>query len=72
MTTMSFPTPVLLTPFITADVGSPQLAGSAAPAGNGWDLVAGGADIWETADQFRFVFQEIRGDRKSTRLNSSH
>lgn len=51
-----------LTHFANADVGSPQLAGSATPAGTGWDLLAGGADIWENADQFHFVFREISGD----------
>ncbi len=48
--------------FTNIDVGSPQIAGSATPAGSGWDLIAGGADIWETADQFHFVFREISGD----------
>jgi hypothetical protein len=38
------------------------LAGSATPTGGGWDLIAGGVDIWENADQFHFVFQEIAGD----------
>jgi len=49
-------------PFTNRDVGSPQLAGSARPVETGWDLVAGGADIWEKADQFHFVFKEISGD----------
>jgi hypothetical protein len=51
-----------VTHFSNADVGSPQMAGSATPIGSGWDLIAGGADIWETADQFHFVFREISGD----------
>ena len=62
MTTMSNPNPVPATDFANVDVGSPQLPGYATPNGGGWDLVAGGADIWETADQFHFVFQELRGD----------
>jgi len=49
-------------PFTNADVGSPQLAGSARPAETGWDLVGGGADIWGKADQFHFVFRDISGD----------
>lgn len=48
--------------FASADVGAPRLAGSATPADGGWDLVAGGADIWERSDQFHFVFEKIRGD----------
>lgn len=51
-----------VTQFTSADVGAPQIAGSAKPAGGGWDIVAGGADIWENADQFHFVFREISGD----------
>jgi hypothetical protein len=51
-----------VTHFSNVDVGSPQIAGSATPAGSGWDLIAGGADIWENADQFHFVFREIPGD----------
>ena len=48
--------------FANLDIGSPQLAGSARPVERGWDLTAGGADIWEKADQFHFVFQDLSGD----------
>jgi hypothetical protein len=48
--------------FSNLDIGSPQLAGSAKPVGKGWDLVAGGADIWETSDQFHFVCKQVSGD----------
>jgi hypothetical protein len=48
--------------FTNVDVGAPQITGSATAVGSGWDLVAGGADIWENADQFHFVFREISGD----------
>jgi hypothetical protein len=44
------------------DIGSPQLAGFARPVETGWDLTAGGVDIWKKADQFHFVFQDISGD----------
>ena len=49
-------------PFANLDIGSPQLAGSARPVETGWDLIAGGADIWEKADQFHFVFKDLSGD----------
>jgi hypothetical protein len=71
MTTMSNPNLVSdsrsvpeqsVTHFTNVDVGSPQIAGSATPVGSGWDVIAGGADIWENADQFHFVFREISGD----------
>jgi hypothetical protein len=29
---------------------------------SGWDVVAGGVDIWETKDQFHFVFKVMTGD----------
>jgi hypothetical protein len=48
--------------FTNLDVGSPQVAGSARRVETGWDLTAGGADIWEKADQFHFVFRDIIGD----------
>jgi hypothetical protein len=48
--------------FASTDVGSPQLAGSAKPVETGWDLIAGGVDIWEKADQFHFVFKDMSGD----------
>jgi regulation of enolase protein 1 (concanavalin A-like superfamily) len=37
------------------DVGAPMLAGSSTPSGTGFDVTAGGADIWETKDQFHFL-----------------
>jgi hypothetical protein len=48
--------------FSNLDVGSPQLAGSVVPVENGWDLVAGGADIWEKSDEFHFVHKQVAGD----------
>jgi len=48
--------------FASLDIGSPQLAGSATQVEDGWDLVAGGTDIWEKSDQFRFVCKQAPGD----------
>jgi len=48
--------------YTNLDIGSPQLPGSATPVATGWDLIAGGADIWETSDQFHFLFQNLSGD----------
>ena len=47
--------------FSNIDIGSPQLAGSARQVEAGWDLVAGGADIWEKSDQFHFLYQRHSG-----------
>ena len=48
--------------FSNLDIGSPQLGGSAKQVEAGWDLVAGGADIWEKSDQFHFLCKPISGD----------
>jgi hypothetical protein len=48
--------------FSNLDIGSPQLAGSAKQVEDGWDLVAGGVDIWEKSDQFHFVYKRVAGD----------
>jgi hypothetical protein len=54
--------PRQLTGFSNLDVGSPQLPGSAKQLEGGWDLVAGGVDIWDKSDQFHFVQKKISGD----------
>lgn len=48
--------------FSNLDIGAPQLAGSAKQVEDGWDIVAGGADIWEKSDQFHFVHKQTAGD----------
>ena len=48
--------------FSNLDVGSPELGGSASQVEGGWDLTAGGIDIWEKADQFHFLNKQISGD----------
>jgi len=48
--------------FFNLDIGSPQLGGSARQVEAGWDLTAGGADIWEKSDQFHFLYKQISGD----------
>jgi len=51
-----------LTAFSNLDVGSPHLAGSSRQVESGWDVAAGGADIWEKSDQFHFVCKQITSD----------
>ena len=48
--------------FIAMDIGAPELPGSAHRVGTGWDIVAGGADIWGKTDQCHFVCQRAAGD----------
>jgi hypothetical protein len=50
------------TSFSNLDIGSPQLAGSAKPVDTGWDLIAGGVDIWEKSDQFHFLYKQVAND----------
>ena len=45
-----------------ADIGSPAIAGAAGYANGTYQIQAGGADIWGTADQFHFVYQQVTGD----------
>jgi regulation of enolase protein 1 (concanavalin A-like superfamily) len=45
----------------SVDIGGP-VAGSTTKLQDGWQLVAGGADIWGTSDQFRFAYQQRSGD----------
>lgn len=46
----------------SADVGSPQLAGSTSAYMDGLALTAAGGDVWGTSDQFRFAYQQLSGD----------
>ena len=48
--------------FRNVDVGLPKRHGSVKAVAGGWDVLAGGVDIWERSDQFHFVFKPIQGD----------
>src|SRR5438128_7940562 len=45
-----------------ADVGSPALAGSQSLSAGTWTIQGGGADIWDSSDQFRFAWQSLAAD----------
>jgi len=49
-------------PWAAGDVGSPALAGSASASGGTFTVAGAGTDIWNTADQFQFVYQPVTGD----------
>src|SRR4026207_1521268 len=49
-------------PWAAADIGAPALAGNASASGNAFTINAAGVDVWGTADQFQFVYQQISGD----------
>jgi regulation of enolase protein 1 (concanavalin A-like superfamily) len=49
-------------PWTAADIGSPALAGSSTYSSGVFAVDAAGNDIWNTADQFRFIYQAVSGD----------
>jgi regulation of enolase protein 1 (concanavalin A-like superfamily) len=49
-------------PWLTRDIGSVGAAGSAAASGTGFVVEGAGADVWGSADAFRFVYQTLTGD----------
>jgi hypothetical protein len=49
-------------PWAVRDVGSPAIAGSTTYSSGTYTVRAGGTDIWNTSDQFHFVYQKITGD----------
>lgn len=44
------------------DVGGPVLSGSASHSSGVFTVEAAGTDIWDTADQFHFVYRPMSGD----------
>jgi regulation of enolase protein 1 (concanavalin A-like superfamily) len=53
-------------PWQDQDVGSVGLAGSASYSNGAFTLTGSGADIWNTADAFHFVYQPLTGDGQLT------
>lgn len=54
--------PVSLKKFKSVDIGNPSIAGSTKITGNKLILTAGGADIWNKRDEFRFTYIQQSGD----------
>ncbi len=50
------------TPWQTQDVGAVGTAGSASFANGAFTVAGAGADIWGSADAFRYVYQGVNGD----------
>jgi probable HAF family extracellular repeat protein len=49
-------------PWSTRDIGAVGVAGSASHATGTFTVKGAGADVWGTADAFRFVYQSLPGD----------
>lgn len=56
------PTPRLPSGWRTTDVGVVGHAGSAVESGGTFTVKGGGADIWGTADAFRYAYYQLAGD----------
>jgi fibronectin type 3 domain-containing protein len=54
--------PGLPSPWVTADVGAVAVAGSASYSSGTFTVTGSGADIWNTADEFRYVYQPSSGN----------
>lgn len=64
-------TPVPTESFKHTDIGNPALAGTVKVSEDGFDIIAGGADIWGVKDEFNFIYIERNGDfDMATRIES--
>lgn len=50
----------------STDIGAPRVAGSAAFSNGTYTITAGGADIWDRADELHFVYQPMTGNGQVT------
>jgi outer membrane protein assembly factor BamB len=62
--TNSAPPPPTTCPaaWICADIGNPTLAGAQVISNGVWTVQGGGSDIWDTSDQFHYIWQPLAGD----------
>jgi Protein of unknown function (DUF1349) len=56
------PTSPLPAGWSDADVGKPQIAGSAGLNGTVYTVDGNGSDIWQSADQFNYAYQSLSGN----------
>lgn len=52
----------LPSPWLTQDIGAVAATGSVSYSSNLFAVVGSGADIWGTADEFRYVYKQVTGD----------
>jgi regulation of enolase protein 1 (concanavalin A-like superfamily) len=55
-------TPVLPSPWQSSDIGSVTPAGSATYSSGTFTVKGAGADIWDVADAFQYVYQPVNGN----------
>jgi len=56
------PTSPLPSPWVSKDIGSVGIAGASSFTSPKFTILGSGADIWNTADEFRYVYQPAGGD----------
>ena len=56
------PPPACPTGWTCGDIGYPTPAGSQSVTGGTWTIIAGGGDIWGTADSFHYIWQTLASD----------
>lgn len=56
------PSTSLPSPWVTEDIGAVAATGSASYSGGTFTVSGSGADIWDTADEFRYVYQPSSGN----------
>jgi len=54
--------PVPVENFKHTDIGNPAISGTVTVKDNGFDITAGGVDIWGAKDEFNYVYIEKVGD----------
>jgi len=54
--------PVPVESFKHSDIGNPAIAGTVKVSEDGFDITAGGVDIWGVKDEFNFSYIERNGD----------
>lgn len=60
--TVAPPPPACPTGWTCGDIGYPTPTGSQSVNGGTWTVVAGGGDIWGTADSFHYIWQNLASD----------
>jgi uncharacterized repeat protein (TIGR01451 family) len=58
----ALPSAGLPSPWSTRDIGAVAAVGGASYSGSVLTVVGSGADIWDVADEFRYVYQSASGD----------
>ncbi len=56
--------------WVNTDIGSPGIAGSGSYSAPTWTVSGGGSDIWNSADQFNFLYQNTTNNGIVAQVNT--